>query len=84
VDGFANDWHLVHLGSRYWRRRIDYSEATAVSPEGRISPEDLGLWKDEQIEKLQQINNSSAVKTQFREYSLHMRVCKCFGSLEWQ
>jgi hypothetical protein len=49
-------------------------QEAAVSPEGRISPEDLGLWKDEQIEKLQQIN-SSAVKTQFR-YNLHMRVAK--------
>lgn len=57
VDGFANDWHLVHLGSRaIGGVGLIIQEATAVSPEGRISPEDLGLWKDEQIEKLQQIN----------------------------
>ena len=57
VDGFANDWHLVHLGSRaIGGVSLIIQEATAVSPEGRISPEDLGIWKDEHIEKLQQIN----------------------------
>ena len=57
TDGFANDWHLVHLGSRaIGGAGLIIQEATSVSPEGRISPEDLGLWRDEQIEKLQQIN----------------------------
>ncbi|MCL6460523.1 MAG: NADH:flavin oxidoreductase/NADH oxidase [Flavobacterium micromati] len=57
VDGFANDWHLVHLGSRAsGGAGLVIQEATSVSAEGRISPEDLGLWKDEQIEKLKQIN----------------------------
>lgn len=57
TDGFANDWHLVHLGSRATGGAgLIIQEATAVSPEGRISPGDLGLWKDEQIEKMQQIN----------------------------
>lgn len=56
VDGFANDWHLVHLGSRaVGGAALLISEATSVSPEGRISPEDLGIWKDEHIEKLKQI-----------------------------
>jgi 2,4-dienoyl-CoA reductase-like NADH-dependent reductase (Old Yellow Enzyme family) len=56
-DGFANDWHLVHLGSRAsGGAGLIIQEATAVSPEGRISPEDLGLWKDEQIEKMHFIN----------------------------
>ncbi|RTY89991.1 NADH:flavin oxidoreductase/NADH oxidase [Flavobacterium sp. RSP46] len=56
-DGFANDWHLVHLGSRACGGAgLIIQEATSVSPEGRISPGDLGLWKDEQIEKMQQIN----------------------------
>lgn len=56
VDGFATDWHLVHLGSRaVGGAGLIISEATAVSPEGRISPDDLGIWKDEQIEKLKQI-----------------------------
>lgn len=56
VDGFANDWHLVHLGSRAsGGAGLIIQEATAVSPEGRISPEDLGIWKDEHIEKLKTI-----------------------------
>jgi 2,4-dienoyl-CoA reductase-like NADH-dependent reductase (Old Yellow Enzyme family) len=56
-DGFANDWHLVHLGSRAsGGAGLIIQEATAVSPEGRISPEDLGIWKDEHIEKLETIN----------------------------
>ncbi|SFB90375.1 2,4-dienoyl-CoA reductase [Parapedobacter composti] len=56
VDGFANDWHLVHLGSRaVGGASMIIAEATAVSPEGRISPDDLGIWKDEHIEKLGQI-----------------------------
>lgn len=56
TDGFATDWHLVHLGSRaVGGAALVIAEATAVSPEGRISPDDLGLWKDEHIEKLEQI-----------------------------
>lgn len=57
VDGFANDWHLVHLGSRATGGvGLIIQEATAVSPEARISPSDLGIWKDEHIEKLKTIN----------------------------
>ena len=56
VDGFANDWHLVHLGSRaVGGAAMVITEATAVSPEGRISPQDLGIYQDEHIEKLRQI-----------------------------
>src|SRR5687767_3182905 len=52
-DGFANDWHLVHLGSRaVGGAGLIIAEATAVTPEGRISPADLGIWKDEHIEML--------------------------------
>ncbi len=58
VDGFANDWHLVHLGSRaVGGAGLVIQEATAVSPEGRITPDDMGLWKDEHIEKLRQITS---------------------------
>lgn len=57
-DGFANDWHLVHLGSRaVGGAALLIQEATAVSPEGRISPGDLGLYQDEQIEMLRRINS---------------------------
>ena len=56
IDGFANDWHLVHLGSRaVGGAGLIISEATAVSPEARITPDDLGLWKDEHMDKLKQI-----------------------------
>jgi 2,4-dienoyl-CoA reductase-like NADH-dependent reductase (Old Yellow Enzyme family) len=55
-DGFANDWHLVHLGSRaVGGAALIMVEATAVTAEGRITPGDLGIWKDEQIEPLARI-----------------------------
>lgn len=58
VDGFASDWHLVHLGSRaVGGAGLVFTEATAVSAEGRISPQDLGLWKDEHIAPLQRITS---------------------------
>ncbi len=56
VDGFANDWHLVHLGSRaQGDAGLVVLEAAAVTPEGRISPDDLGVWKDEHIANLGRI-----------------------------
>jgi 2,4-dienoyl-CoA reductase-like NADH-dependent reductase (Old Yellow Enzyme family) len=55
-NGFANDWHLVHLGSRaVGGAGLIFTEATAVTPEGRISPEDLGIWSDDHIEFLSRI-----------------------------
>jgi 2,4-dienoyl-CoA reductase-like NADH-dependent reductase (Old Yellow Enzyme family) len=63
TDGFANDWHLMHLGSRaVGGAGLIITEATAVSPEGRITPDDLGIWKDEHIPFLQRI--TSFIKTQ--------------------
>jgi 2,4-dienoyl-CoA reductase-like NADH-dependent reductase (Old Yellow Enzyme family) len=56
LDGFADDWHLVHLGSRaVGGAGLVITEATAVEPRGRISLADLGLWKDEHIEMLARI-----------------------------
>src|ERR1700733_9286226 len=56
ADGFATDWHLVHLGSRaVGGAGLVFTEATAVTPEGRISPEDLGIWKDAHVEFLARI-----------------------------
>jgi len=55
-DGFANDWHLVHLGSRaVGGAALVITEATAVSPDGRITPADLGIWKEEHIPFLKRI-----------------------------
>jgi 2,4-dienoyl-CoA reductase-like NADH-dependent reductase (Old Yellow Enzyme family) len=57
-DGFATDWHLVHLGTRATGGAgLVITEAAAVSPEGRISPADLGIWKDEHIEGLTRVVN---------------------------
>jgi 2,4-dienoyl-CoA reductase-like NADH-dependent reductase (Old Yellow Enzyme family) len=57
ADGFANDWHYVHYGTRaVGGVGLILLEATAVSPEGRITPFDLGLWSDEQIIELQRIS----------------------------
>ncbi|MEN9443895.1 MAG: hypothetical protein RIS47_785 [Bacteroidota bacterium] len=56
-DGHATDWHLVHLGSRaLGGAGLLIQEATAVSPEGRISPGDLGIYADSQVPMLQRIN----------------------------
>ena len=55
-DGFAADWHLVHLGARaQGGAGLVILEASAVTPEGRISSADLGIWKDEHIPNLQRI-----------------------------
>ena len=55
-DGYANDWHFVHLGSRaVGGAGLVMTEATAVLPEGRISPQDLGIWNDGHIEMLSRI-----------------------------
>ena len=56
-DGMANDWHLVHLGSRaIGGAGLVIVEATAVSPEGRITPGDAGIWSDDHIAVLARIN----------------------------
>src|SRR5260370_20331731 len=56
TDGYANDWHFVHLGSRAaGGAGLVLTEATAVLPEGRISPQDLGIWMDDHIEPLARI-----------------------------
>src|SRR5437868_5976413 len=62
-DGFANDWHLVHLGSRaVGGAGLILTEATAVSPEGRITLDDLGIWKDAHIDFLKRINRLIAAQ----------------------
>lgn len=55
-DGFANEWHYVHLGSRaVGGAALVFTEAAAVSSEGRISPQDLGIWKTAHIDYLARI-----------------------------
>ena len=56
TDGYATDWHLVHLGTRaVGGAGLILTEATAVLPEGRISPHDLGIWSDDHIEPLSRV-----------------------------
>src|ERR1035438_4077567 len=56
-DGVATDWHLVHLGARaVGGAGLVIAEATAVSPEGRITPDDAGIWADKHIEPIARIN----------------------------
>ena len=55
-DGYANDWHMVHLGSRaVGGAGLIIAEASAISPEGRITPADLGIWKDDHVPGLTKI-----------------------------
>ena len=56
IDGMPTDWHLVHLGSRaVGGAGLVMAEATAVVPEGRISPNDAGIWADDQAAAFQRI-----------------------------
>lgn len=55
-DGFVNDWHLVHLGTRaVGGAGIVFTEAAAITKQGRISKNDLGIWKDDHVAGLQRI-----------------------------
>ncbi len=57
-NGFSTDWHLVHLGSRaVGGAGLVLLEAAAVSPEGRITPDDLGIWQDEHVAGLRRITD---------------------------
>jgi 2,4-dienoyl-CoA reductase-like NADH-dependent reductase (Old Yellow Enzyme family) len=56
TDGYANDWHFVHLGSRaVGGAALVFTEAAAVLPEGRITPQDLGIWTGDHIPALARI-----------------------------
>ena len=56
VDGFANDWHFAHLAARaVGGAGLVFTEAAAVTPEGRISPQDLGVWSEKHFEPLERI-----------------------------
>src|SRR6187399_1001051 len=63
TDGLANEWHLVHLGARAaGGAALVIAEATAVSPEGRISIHDAGLWSDAHIEPIARVNHFVAAQ----------------------
>lgn len=81
ADGFANDWHFVHLASRaVGGAGLVFTEANAVTADGRISPDDLGIWDDAHIGPLARIarfvkREGSAIGTQLahsgRKGSMH-------------
>ena len=76
-EGRANDWHLVHLGSRAAGGvALVMVEATAVTRDGRISPGDMGIWDDQHIEPLRGLRGSSSRRGRFRESSLHTPVAR--------
>ncbi len=57
-DGFSNDWQLAHLGARaIGGAGLVIAEASAVLPEGRITPNDVGIWTDEHIEPLEKVTD---------------------------
>ena len=70
-EGFANDWHVVHLGSRaVGGAALVMTEATAVAPEGRISPQDLGIWQDAHVEMLSRV--AGFIRTQKRASGIQL------------
>lgn len=59
TNGYANEWHLIHLTSRaVGGAGLVITEAAAIEPKGRISPQDLGIWSDKHIEYLAKIVQS--------------------------
>src|SRR3954464_10125167 len=84
-DGFASDWHLVHLGSRaVGGASLVFTAAAGVTPEGRISPQDLGVWKDQHVGKLAQI--AAFVRAQGAEMGIQLAHAGRKGSTArpWQ
>jgi 2,4-dienoyl-CoA reductase-like NADH-dependent reductase (Old Yellow Enzyme family) len=85
VDGFANDWHLVHLGSRaVGGAALVFTEAAAVAAQGRISPDDLGIWKDEHIEALSRITRFIAEQGAVPGIQLAHAGRKASTSVPWK
>lgn len=84
-DGFANNWHLVHLGARaIGGAALIMQEATAVSPEGRITLGDLGIWSDEHIEKYKEITTFILEQNAFPGIQLAHAGRKASTNPPWQ
>ena len=85
ADGFANDWHLVHLGSRaIGGAGLIIVEATSVCPEGRITPGDLGLWTDEHVQFLKRIVNFIHLQGAFAGIQLAHAGRKASCAVPWE
>ena len=84
-DGVPNDWHLVHLGSRaVGGAGLVMTGATAISPEGRISPWDIGLWNDEQVEPFTRITAFLKAYGAVPATQIHHSGRKGSGNLRWR
>ncbi|MGE5467518.1 MAG: NADH:flavin oxidoreductase/NADH oxidase [Ignavibacteria bacterium] len=84
-EGMAGDWHFVHYGSRaVGGAGLMIIEATAVAPEGRISPGDLGLWDDQQIGPLSRIQEFAQVQGCVAAVQLAHAGRKASVGLGWQ
>ena len=84
-DGIASDWHFVHYGSRaVGGAGLMIIEATAVTPEGRISPGDLGIWDDKHIEPLARIADFSKAQGCVAAIQLAHAGRKASVGLGWQ
>jgi len=84
AEGIPNDWHLVHLGSRaVGGAGLVITEATAVTPEGRISPGDLGLWNDDQATAFQRITSFISAQGSVPGVQLAHAGRKASTSLQW-
>jgi 2,4-dienoyl-CoA reductase-like NADH-dependent reductase (Old Yellow Enzyme family) len=84
TDGIPNDWHLVHLGSRaVGGAGVIIAEATGVTPEGRISPGDLGIWNDTQVEAFRRITSFIAAQGAVPGIQLAHAGRKASTPLQW-
>lgn len=84
IDGIPNDWHFVHLGSRaVGGAALIIVEATGVTPEGRISPGDLGIWNDAQVEALKRITSFIAAQGSVPGIQLAHAGRKASTPLQW-
>jgi 2,4-dienoyl-CoA reductase-like NADH-dependent reductase (Old Yellow Enzyme family) len=84
-DGAATDWHLIHLGSRAaGGAGLVIAEATAVSPEGRITPGDAGLWAEKHIEPLARINRFIKQQGAITGIQLAHAGRKASAALPWE
>lgn len=85
ADGFANDWHLVHLGSRtVGGSSLVLTEAASVSPEARITPSDLGIWSDEHIPFLKRITDFIRANGSYSGIQLAHAGRKASFDIPWQ
>jgi 2,4-dienoyl-CoA reductase-like NADH-dependent reductase (Old Yellow Enzyme family) len=84
-DGFANDWHVVHLGSRaVGGAGLIFTEAIAVTADGRISPGDLGIYRDEHVEELARIVRFAKVQGALMGTQLAHAGRKASTAVPWE